>query len=147
MVESRNNSGPGKRRSSTNNASSAPESGSGIDAFLKRLDGVDLSKKTPVNEDSPPIETDAKDSSSLSTSITRRLAKLVAAILLLALIYDIAKSPPDKRLIGSHRIHDLIHDFLFWVKEHPGTGAAAFIVVYASCTVLLLPGTVSFLLR
>lgn len=137
MVESRNNSGgPGKRRST----SSATDSGSGIDAFLKRLDDVDL-KNTPGNH-SAPEKVDTTDAPPYA-STPQRIAKLVATILVFAVIYDIAKSPPDKRIIGSHRIHDLIHDFLFWVKEHPGTGAAAFVCVYALCTVLLLPGTVS----
>ena len=139
MVESRNG-GPGKRRSAAN-TTAAPGSGSGIDAFLKRLDDVDLSKKTP-DEKPAATETDGKESSS-SSSVSRSIAKLLALILTIGVIYDIAKSPPDKRLVGSHRVHDLIHDFLIWVKEHPGTGAAAFIFVYALCTVLLLPGTVS----
>lgn len=143
MVESRNG-GPGKRRSATD-ASAPPDSSSGIDAFLKRLDDVDLSKKTPARE-AALIKVDTKDtlSTSASTSIPRQIAKVVAAILVICVIYDVAKSPTDKRLIGSHRVHDLIHDFLIWVKEHPGTGAAAFICVYALCTVLLLPGTVRY---
>ena len=131
--------GLGKRRSSL----SSPESGSGIDAFLKRLDDVDLSKKTS-DEEPAQLNGDTKAAPLQSISTNRRIAKLLAVLIILALLYDVAKSPPDKRLIGSHRIHDLIHDFLFWVKEHPGTGAAAFVFVYALCVVLLLPGTVSY---
>ena len=131
--------GLGKRRSSF----SSPESGSGIDAFLKRLDDVDLSKKSS-GEEPAQLSGDAKVVPLQSTPINRRIAKLLAFLITLLLIYDVAKSPPEKRLISSHRIHDLIHDFLFWVKEHPGTGAAAFVFVYALCVVLLLPGTVSY---
>ncbi|KAL7519599.1 hypothetical protein ACHAWX_004358 [Stephanocyclus meneghinianus] len=143
MTETRNG-GPGKRRSAASTSpsdapdSSSPISGSGIDAFLKRLDDVDLSKKGQKHPKATPNDGDAVDpASSPPTQITRRIAKFTAAILAMVLLYDIAKSPPDKRLIGTHRIHD----FLFWVKEHPGAGAAAFVLVYASCTVLLLPGT------
>lgn len=58
-------------------------------------------------------------------------------LLILGLIYDTATSPPEKRLLGSHRVHD----FLIWVKEHPGRGAAAFVFVYGMGVVFLLPGT------
>jgi len=55
----------------------------------------------------------------------------------MGLMYDTMTSPPEKRLLGSHRIKG----FLFWVKEHPGKGAAAFIFVYGMFVVVLLPGT------
>ena len=61
----------------------------------------------------------------------------ITSLLALYLIYDTIHSPPDKRLLGTHAIHD----FLLWVKEHPGTGAAAFIFVYGLCVIFLLPGT------
>jgi uncharacterized membrane protein YdjX (TVP38/TMEM64 family) len=53
------------------------------------------------------------------------------------IIHDMKNSPPDKRLFGAHRMEK----FLLWVKEHPGSGAAAFVIVYGVCVVLLLPGT------
>ena len=134
-----------KRQHSQNTVPSAPDSdSSGIDAFLKRLDDVQLKKP----EKPPPQEVTDKDSSSPttspaqgSTSPQRIIVKLLLTLLVGAVLFDAIKSPADERIFTSIPIHDLIHVFLFWVKEHPGTGAAAFILVYASCTVLLLPGT------
>jgi uncharacterized membrane protein YdjX (TVP38/TMEM64 family) len=71
------------------------------------------------------------------TPLTKRIALIFMAIMALIVIHDMKHSPPDKRLFGAHRIEK----FLLWVKEHPGTGAAAFVVVYGTCVVLLLPGT------
>ena len=76
-------------------------------------------------------------SSSRILSCIKPIIITIALLLALFLIYDTIHSPPDKRLLGTHAIHD----FLLWVKEHPGTGAAAFIFVYGLCVIFLLPGT------
>ena len=76
-------------------------------------------------------------SSSRILSCIKPIIITIALFLALFLIYDTIHSPPDKRLLGTHAIHD----FLLWVKEHPGTGAAAFIFVYGLCVIFLLPGT------
>ena len=76
-------------------------------------------------------------SSSPSASLKKRIIMIFMAIIILIIIHDTKNSPPEKRLFGAHRIEK----FLLWVKENPGNGAAAFVLVYGTCVVLLLPGT------
>lgn len=91
------------------------------------------------NDDGKDADYHKKSSSTTTakTPLTKRIALIVMAIMALIVIHDMKHSPPDKRLFGAHRIEK----FLLWVKKHPGTGAAAFVVVYGTCVVLLLPGT------
>lgn len=120
-------------------SSSVTGGGGGIDNFLQRLDEIDLSKRDRKsnNLDGDATGGDSSKSTSPSSSPIKRVGILLAAVVLLVLIYDTAKSTPEKRLLGMIRIND----FLIWVKEHPGSGAAAFVLVYGLCVVLLLPGT------
>ncbi|KAL9179945.1 hypothetical protein ACHAXT_007915 [Thalassiosira profunda] len=153
---------PGKRRKAPlegNGASTSPDtspggkgtngtsssSGGGIDAFLHRLDtDADLNRMKKDSRKSSS-DLDALQSAGGSASnkkpkkagLLKHTIKAALCLLVLGLIYDTAAAPPEKRLLGGNRIHD----FLLWVKEHPGTGAAAFIFVYGLCVVLLLPGT------
>ena len=76
-------------------------------------------------------------SSPSSASLKKRIIMIFMAIIILIIIHDTKNSPPEKRLFGAHRIEK----FLLWVKENPGNGAAAFVLVYGTCVVLLLPGT------
>jgi uncharacterized membrane protein YdjX (TVP38/TMEM64 family) len=125
--------------------------GGGIDAFLQRLDDdVDLKKMKKkrrgekkrhghLGRDDDAVPSDGGGVSDPTS--TSRLAKKIAAPFLLAialfLAYDAATSPPEDRIVGARRVND----FLLWVRVHPGTGAAAFVLVYGACVVLLLPGT------
>lgn len=146
------------------------DSGGNIDSFLQRLDDMDLghgkkrknrasssalhrddvesgiaeglsssSARIRGNDDGEDADYHKKSSSTTTakTPLTKRIALIVMAIMALIVIHDMKHSPPDKRLFGAHRIEK----FLLWVKKHPGTGAAAFVVVYGTCVVLLLPGT------
>lgn len=151
--------------SAGNNTNSS--SSSGIDSFLQRLDDIDLSHRkkdrraltpSPIFDDHRDVESRgghlasnndhgddgkksttvvATSSSSSSTPLTKRIIMIVMIILILIIIHDTKHSPPEKQLLGAHRIEK----FLLWVKENPGNGAAAFILVYGTCVVLLLPGT------
>ncbi|KAL7538465.1 hypothetical protein ACHAXR_008561, partial [Thalassiosira sp. AJA248-18] len=122
-------------------------SSSSIDSFLHRLNNdIDLKKmknrKGSDIDGAPPTSGGGasitnKQKTSSSSSLPKRIILSLLSILILGLLYDTMTSPPEKRILGSH----LIHDFLFWVKENPGTGAAAFIFVYGLCVALLLPGT------
>ena len=156
------------QNNSNDNVVGGADSGGNIDSFLQRLDDMDLGhKKKRKNRASSALHRDDvesglaeglssssarirgedddddhhhKKSSSTTTAktpLTKRIALIVMAIMALIVIHDMKHSPPDKRLFGAHRIEK----FLLWVKEHPGTGAAAFVVVYGTCVVLLLPGT------
>ena len=87
------------------------------------------------NKKSTAIATSTTSSS--STPFTKRIIMMFIAIAILVIIHDMKHSPPDTRLFGAHRVEK----FLMWVKEHPGNGAAAFVIVYGTCVVLLLPGT------
>lgn len=147
------------------------DSGGNIDSFLQRLDDMDLghgkkrknrasssssalhrgdvesaeggglsSSSARIRVDDDDDDDYHKKSSSTTTAktpLTKRIALIFMAIMAFIVIHDMKHSPPDKRLFGAHRIEK----FLLWVKEHPGTGAAAFVVVYGTCVVLLLPGT------
>mmetsp|Transcript_29061 Transcript_29061/g.43954 ORF Transcript_29061/g.43954 Transcript_29061/m.43954 type:complete len:417 (+) Transcript_29061:104-1354(+) len=147
------------------NSLSSGNSSSGIDSFLQRLDDIDLSHRKKSDRTSAPssaldnhrdIEssssssahtsndhdddkksTAATSSSPSSASLKKRIIMIFMAIIILIIIHDTKNSPPDKRLFGAHRIEK----FLLWVKENPGNGAAAFVLVYGTCVVLLLPGT------
>eukprot|EP00573_Skeletonema_grethae_P011675 CAMPEP_0201696852 /NCGR_PEP_ID=MMETSP0578-20130828/8366_1 /ASSEMBLY_ACC=CAM_ASM_000663 /TAXON_ID=267565 /ORGANISM="Skeletonema grethea, Strain CCMP 1804" /LENGTH=424 /DNA_ID=CAMNT_0048182885 /DNA_START=12 /DNA_END=1286 /DNA_ORIENTATION=- len=179
--------GAGKRRSRASAASHQGESStslsagnssssSGIDAFLQRLDNIDLSRRKKdkrnltssssfgsqrdvesrggqkISSSSAQIMTNDHDddkksttvvaattaaASSSSSPLKKRILMIFMAIMILIIIHDTKHSPPEKRLFGAHRIEK----FLLWVKEHPGNGAAAFVLVYGTCVVLLLPGT------
>ena len=136
----------------------------GIDAFLQRLDDdVDLKRMKkkrrgggekskhrhhhPGYDDdddddgAPSSSSDGGGASSDPTSTTsRKLAKKKIAMslflsIVLFLAYDAASSPPEERIIGARRVND----FLLWVKVHPVSGAAAFVLAYGACVVLLLP--------
>ena len=134
----------------------------GLDAFLQRLDeDVDLKKMKKKrrggeksmmmrssSRSNPPPGGMVDDTSSSSTdaggpdptSTSRLIKKISSALLLvvaLGLTYDAMTSPPEERIVGTRRIND----FLLWVRVHPGLGALAFVLVYGSCVVLLLPGT------
>ena len=127
----------------------------GLDAFLQRLDeDVDLKKmkkkrrggeKTTMtmrssSRSNPPGDTVGDDAGPDPTSTSKLIKKISYALLLLValgLTYDAMTSPPEERIVGTRRIND----FLLWVKVHPGSGALAFVLVYGSCVVLLLPGT------
>ena len=148
-------------RSNTNGDSS-----SGIDSLLKRLDDIDLGHKSSdssaldINEDARSRKEDlisvsahtnniddnkksksviaASTKSSSSIPLTKRIIMMCMVIIILIIIHDTKHAPPEKQLLlGSHRIEK----FLMWVKENPKNGAAAFVVVYGTCVVLLLPGT------
>lgn len=150
--------------SAGNNSSSS----SGIDSFLQRLDNIDLSHRKKdkrsltssssfgsqrdvesrggqISSSSAQIMTNDHDddkkstttSSSSSTPLKKRIIMIFMAIMILIIIHDTKHSSPEKRLFGAHRIEK----FLLWVKENPGNGAAAFVLVYGICVVLLLPGT------
>jgi len=151
------------------NTLSSSNSSSGIDSFLQRLDDIDLShrKKSDRTSSAPSsaldnhrdvessssaqINNDHHDddkksttvaaattsSSPSSASLKKRIIMIFMAIIILIIIHDTKNSPPEKRLFGAHRIEK----FLLWVKENPGNGAAAFVLVYGTCVVFLLPGT------
>ena len=157
-------------RASMGDATAAPEgkdeaqsSSSGIEDFLTQLDqdpslkssaksrkssklgrkrirsrGVDIEEGGPSGGDDGDDGDDKKKSVSSSPA---RLAKRLALTALVAaaayLIWDTVTSPPDRRILGSHRIHA----FLIWLEQNPGTGAGAFIFIYAMCTVLMIPAT------
>ncbi|KAL7449473.1 hypothetical protein ACHAWC_001531 [Mediolabrus comicus] len=134
----------GSQQSSQNNSNGnvvvgGADSGGNIDSFLQRLDDMDLGHGEKRVDDDNGDDYHKKSSSTTTakTPLTKRIALIFMAIMALIVIHDIKHSPPDKRLFGAHRIEK----FLLWVKEHPGTGAAAFVVVYGTCVVLLLPGT------
>ena len=141
---------PGDIENGVSSDNAPPNGGSRghvIDDFLHRLDNdVDLTKakrrspggasrkligKATANPSAPPIKPKT------SKSLLKRLSMVLLTVLVMGLMYDTMTSPPEKRLLGSHRIKG----FLFWVKEHPGKGAAAFIFVYGMFVVVLLPGT------
>lgn len=153
-----------------NNINSASgKSSSGVNDFLHRLDNdIDLRNKknlkrtTPIkgdlrkasdlkNNDATTTAnsrstnnnntSSAQSSASSSTSKVKvkRIILSILSIIIMLLIHDTIHNPPEKRILGS--IEHRLHDFLLWVKEHPGTGAAAFIFVYGMCVVFLLPGT------
>ena len=135
--------------SSPSSPSSSGKAGSAIDKFLYRLnhdrDLNNTKTRLPLVGDAHRKGSDVDSSassggnqaSSASSQLIKRIILSLLAIFILYLIHDTFTSPPEKRLLGSQRIHD----FLLWVKENPGTGAAAFIIVYGLCVVLLLPGT------
>ncbi|KAL7547087.1 hypothetical protein ACHAWF_010398 [Thalassiosira exigua] len=148
----------GGGRSVANGASTAGTSGgaSGIDSFLHRLDNdldlKNMKKRSLAGEDSrkasdidAPTASPSKAHPPPSTArgagatpnLPKRAAQVLFAVVALYLVHDTLTSPPEKRLLGSRRMRD----FLLWVKEHPGSGAAAFVVVYGACVALLLPGT------
>jgi len=156
---------------STTVSAGSNSSSSGIDSFLQRLDDIDLSQrkkdKRTLSSSSVLIDSnrdvesrggqtslstaqlmnndqeDNKKSTTVvatttsSTPLKKRILMMFMAIIILIIIHDTKNSPPEKRLFGAHRIEK----FLLWVKEHPGNGAAAFVLVYGICVVLLLPGT------
>ena len=151
--------GPGDHLGSGN---SNDGGGGGIDAFLQRLDDdADLKKMKkkrrggekkhryhhrPGDDDAPSSSSSSSSSSSdggggvsSDPTSTSRLVKKIAASLLLGIVlflaYDAATSPPEERIVGTRRIND----FLLWVKVHPVSGAAAFVLVYGACVVLLVP--------
>ncbi|KAL3777477.1 hypothetical protein ACHAW5_007451 [Stephanodiscus triporus] len=129
----------------------------GIDAFLQRLDDdVDLKKMKekrrggggsglPSSSSSgddyefDASSSTASSSSSYPSSIVKKIFIAILVVVALLLAHDARTSPPDGRIIGvSSRF---VNDFLLWVKVHPGSGAAAFVLVYGACVVFLLPGT------
>lgn len=147
--------------------STTVSAGNGIDSFLQRLDDIDLGhrkkdKRALVSSSAFDDNTDVESrgghlssnndhddggkksttvvataSSSSTTPLTKRIIMILMSIVILIIIHDTKNSPPEKRLLGAHRIEK----FLLWVKENPGNGAAAFVLVYGMCVVLLLPGT------
>ena len=129
-----------------NNSTIGNGGSSGIDSFLHRLnndaDLKNMKKRSLAGKDSD-IDgasggyTSKSKSNTTTKLLTKRILTSIVGLIMLGLIYDTLTSPPETRILGSQRIHD----FLFWVKENPGTGAAAFIFVYGFCVALLLPGT------
>ena len=142
---------------SSNANTTSTDGGGGIDTLLQQLDDIDLGKKHKrpsasfhatgggATTERKTSDVDEKRDATPQRPLPRRLVFYLAAIFFLVFFYDALASPPDERLLKSVRtsaaIHDLMHSFLLWVREHPGTGAAAFIFVYALCVELLLPGT------
>lgn len=128
--------------------------GSVIDDFLHRLNNdADLNKskrrlslvgasrknidKTKTNKEEVGHSSAPSSKKKSITSLLKRFSMVLVTVLVLGLIYNTITSPPEKRLLGSHRIKG----FLLWVNENPRTGAAAFIFVYGMFVVFLLPGT------
>lgn len=120
--------------------------GSGVDDLLRRLDNMPQSSTS-----SAPIAI-SKGGASIDdhrggrgggikvkrrSGTCRRTLTFLLPLAALALIADCLFSPPERRLLSAHRIQT----FLLWVKTHPSTGAAAFVLVYGACVALLLPGT------
>lgn len=169
-LQSEQSKNSGSQQSSQKNSNgNVADSGGNIDSFLQRLDDMDLghgkkrknraassalhrgdvesgsggiaSSSARIRVDDDDDDDYHKKSSSTTTAktpLTKRIIALIfMAIMAFIVIHDMTHSPPDKQLFGAHRIEK----FLLWVKEHPGTGAAAFVVVYGTCVVLLLPGT------
>jgi len=102
--------------------------------------GSDIDTTTTITSsmnNTAVISESSNHSTSRIVSYIKPIIITITSLLALCLIYDTIHSPPDKRLLGTHAIHA----FLLWVKEHPGTGAAAFIFVYGLCVIFLLPGT------
>lgn len=157
VISSGNGNGGGSSSLySHDNGTNGNENGSsGIDSFLHRLDDDPDLKRMKQHRKTSNLDNDddadsilhdnkqhnksttSSSSSSRSALLIKRIFLTIASLLILFLLYDTIASPPEKRLLGTKRIHD----FLFWVKENPGTGAAAFVVVYGTCVALLLPGT------
>lgn len=134
--------GHGKKRKSRASSSSALHRGdveSGGSGGIAEGGGLSSSSARIRVDDDDDDDYHKKSSSTTTakTPLTKRIALIFMAIMAFIVIHDMKHSPPDKRLFGAH----LIEKFLLWVKEHPGTGAAAFVVVYGTCVVLLLPGT------
>lgn len=139
--------GHGKKRKNRASSSSSAlhrgdvESGGSASGGIAEGGGLSSSSARIRVDDDDDDDYHKKSSSSSSTTaktpLTKRIALIFMAIMAFIVIHDMKHSPPDKRLFGAHRIEK----FLLWVKEHPGTGAAAFVVVYGTCVVLLLPGT------
>jgi len=73
----------------------------------------------------------------VSGSLKKKLVSLLMALVALVIISDLVFTPPDQRLIQTKRIKS----FLIWVQSHPVKGVLAYVMVYASMVVLLLPGT------
>ena len=73
----------------------------------------------------------------VSGSLKKKLVSLLMALVALVIISDFVLTPPDQRLIQTKRIKS----FLIWVQSHPVKGVLAYVMVYASMVVLLLPGT------
>mmetsp|Transcript_20476 Transcript_20476/g.46282 ORF Transcript_20476/g.46282 Transcript_20476/m.46282 type:complete len:406 (-) Transcript_20476:72-1289(-) len=159
--------GAGKRRpsrASKGDATAVPpedketSGSSGIEDFLARLDqdpslksstksrklkrmtnrGGDIEDGPPGGADGEDGEIDKKKSlSSLPARLAKRLATAALGAAAAYLIWDAATSPPDRRILGSHRMHS----FLIWLEQNPGAGAGAFICIYAMCTCLMIPAT------
>mmetsp|Transcript_16647 Transcript_16647/g.35147 ORF Transcript_16647/g.35147 Transcript_16647/m.35147 type:complete len:394 (-) Transcript_16647:155-1336(-) len=138
---------------SGNAVTGSSSSSNGIDSFLQRLnDDADLNKgnRPRHSRKASDMDTDGssppgspktnkkrqKKSRSSFASLMKRIIKILFLLVVLLLLYDTATSPPEKRLLGSH---NRIHDFLLWIKDNPGTGAAAFVFVYGMFLVFLLP--------
>ena len=98
---------------------------------------TDTTTTIPSSMNNAAVISESHSGTSKILSSIKPIIITITSLLALYLIYDTIHSPPDKRLLGTHAIHD----FLLWVKEHPGTGAAAFIFVYGLCVIFLLPGT------
>ncbi|KAK1747873.1 SNARE associated Golgi protein [Skeletonema marinoi] len=114
--------GAGKRRSrrastashqGESNTLSSGNSSSGIDSFLQRLDDIDLSHRKKSDRTSAP-------SSALDNH------------------RDVESSSSSSAQINNDHDDDKKSTT---VAENPGNGAAAFVLVYGTCVVLLLPGT------
>jgi len=122
-------------------STAAVSSASVIDIFLHRLNNdVDINQSKLDRFRSLKMVDKTMSSSppnNKQKSTLKRVTMILLTTLLLGLIYDTITSPPEKRLLGSHHIKG----FLLWVKLNPGTGAAAFILVYGMCVILLFPGT------
>ncbi|EJK58832.1 hypothetical protein THAOC_21009, partial [Thalassiosira oceanica] len=132
--------GAGKRRpsrASKGDATAVPpedketSGSSGIEDFLARLDqdpslksstksrklkrmtnrGGDIEDGPPGGADGEDGEIDKKKSlSSLPARLAKRLATAALGAAAAYLIWDAATSPPDRRILGSHRMHS----FLIW---------------------------------
>lgn len=129
----------------------------GIDSFLQRLDDdVDIQQMKKNKGLSKQSKIRSAPSSSISsataaannseyeggggTNITKVIKKIIFTLLLLLilyLVYDTITSPPEARLLGTKQINI----FLLWVQDNPALGGLVFILAYATCVVLLLPGT------
>ena len=131
----------------TNNDDSGNTNNNGIDAFLQRLDDdVDIrqmkknkekSMHPPSSRSSVNNNDEVEGGTDNITKVVKKVTFALSLLLMAYLAYDAVASPPEARLLGTKRINA----FLLWVRDNPILGGAAFVLAYATCVVLLLPGT------
>jgi uncharacterized membrane protein YdjX (TVP38/TMEM64 family) len=138
----------------TTNDSNTTTNNNGIDAFLQRLDDdVDIqqmkknkglsSKRSKIHSSNNATTTtnnNEYEGGNGGTNITKVIKKIsftILLLLLLYLMYDTITSSPESRLLSTTRINM----FLLWIQDHPTLGGLVFILAYATCVILLLPGT------